>query len=226
MRKPPVNQDIGQSIEASNSQVLAEKGLPSGSCSRILPFESKAKIKNLCNEDNTPCGEISKLSLGNEVPRNLRQIRIQSTNPEKGDKINNFRAARANQRRIYKDVAALGATSLGLDLLAGCEQKLRFDRSGIHAWGVFADEPITSGDMIVEYRGELIGNAMAEKREIEYEKANIGSDYMFRVDAHVVCDATKQGNVARFINASCDPNCYTKTITVDGCKRIVIYAKR
>ena len=76
------------------------------------------------------------------------------------------------------------------------------------------------------YRGELIGNAMAEKREREYELAKIGSDYMFRIDGLTVCDATKQGNVARFINASCDPNCYTKIITLDGKQRIVIYAKK
>ena len=49
---------------------------------------------------------------------------------------------------------------------------------------------------------------------------------MFLVDGLTVCDATKQGNVARFINASCDPNCYTKIITLDGKQRIVIYAKK
>ena len=59
---------------------------------------------------------------------------------------------------------------------------------------------------------EIIGNAMAEKRELEYENAKIGSDYMFRVDPLTVCDATKHGNVARFINASCDPNCFTKVL--------------
>ena len=32
--------------------------------------------------------------------------------------------------------------------------------------------------------------------------------------------------MARFINASCDPNCHTKIISIDGTKRIVIYAKR
>ena len=67
---------------------------------------------------------------------------------------------------------------------------------------------------------------MTEKREKEYENAKIGSDYMFRIDGFSVCDATKQGNVARFINHSCDPNCYTKIIAIDGCKRIVIYAKK
>ena len=66
----------------------------------------------------------------------------------------------------------------------------------------------------------------AEKREKEYEAAKIGSDYMFRIDSATVCDATKQGNVARFINASCEPNCVTKIIGLDGEKRIAIYAKR
>ena len=49
---------------------------------------------------------------------------------------------------------------------------------------------------------------------------------MFRIDSEVVCDATYQGNVARFINASCEPNCFTKIVTIEGTKRIVIFAKR
>lgn len=31
-------------------------------------------------------------------------------------------------------------------------------------------------------RGEIIGNAVADKREKLYENMQIGSDYMFRVD--------------------------------------------
>ena len=91
---------------------------------------------------------------------------------------------------------------------------------------MFADEDIGAGEMVVEYRGEIIGNAMAEKREKQYEQTKIGSDYMIRIDHTSVCDATKQGNVARFINASCDPNCYTQIVTLSGTKRIVVYAKR
>jgi histone-lysine N-methyltransferase SETD1 len=49
---------------------------------------------------------------------------------------------------------------------------------------------------------------------------------MFRIDRTTVCDATRLGNVARFINASCSPNCYTQIITANENKRIVIYAKR
>jgi len=159
-------------------------------------------------------------------PDTRRNHRKQGEDEYDDDKRATGRAARASQRRVMKDIAKFGSSSMELDALASRESQLRFDRSGIHAWGVFADADINTGEMVVEYRGVLIGNAMAEKRENEYEQAKIGSDYMFRIDGFNVCDATKHGNVARFINASCDPNCYTKIITIDGTKRIVIYAKK
>lgn len=48
--------------------------------------------------------------------------------------------------------------------LATREPMLRFGHSSIHAWGVFADEDIAADEMIIEYRGELIGNAVTEMR--------------------------------------------------------------
>lgn len=60
---------------------------------------------------------------------------------------------------------------------------------------------------------------------LSHHRAKI-CDYMFRIDEHTVCDATKLGNVARYINASCSPNCYTQIITANVNKRIVIYAKK
>ena len=96
------------------------------------------------------------------------------------------RAARANQRRMFKSLTALGCVSEKVDRLAGRdrEQQLRFDKSQIHGWGVFAEEPINSGDMIIEYRGEIIGNAVADKRELEYQRSKL-DDYMFRIDAYL-----------------------------------------
>jgi histone-lysine N-methyltransferase SETD1 len=130
---------------------------------------------------------------------------------------------------MYKSLAALGdtLTKNAVDRLAGRdrEQHLRFDKSQIHGWGVYAETPIRMGDMINEYRGELIVNAVADKREKEYEKLKM-DDYMFRIDTCTVCDATMLGNVTRYINASCSPNCYTQIITAGENKRIVIYAKR
>jgi SET domain-containing protein len=49
---------------------------------------------------------------------------------------------------------------------------------------------------------------------------------MFRIDSDEVVDATMSGNEARFINHACEPNCYSKVITVDGNKKIMIFALR
>jgi histone-lysine N-methyltransferase SETD1 len=217
------------------SDVEEEVFVPS--CSRLTPYYptkkqfSGASKRLMQMGKDSSSNEADDKSLPFEssgrTPTSTQASRKRTREPERVLENKSIsRATRANQRRLKKGVAALGASGLRLDSLADREQQLRFDRSSIHAWGVFADEDINAGDMVVEYRGELIGNAVAEKREIEYEKAKIGSDYMFRIDGFLVCDATKQGNVARFINASCDPNCYTQIITLNGNKRIVIYAKR
>lgn len=50
--------------------------------------------------------------------------------------------------------------------------------------------------------------------------------YMFRIDDFDVVDATMHGNAARFINHSCEPNCYSRVINVEGQKHIVIFALR
>lgn len=64
------------------------------------------------------------------------------------------RAARASQRRMIKSLAALGDASKSVDRLAGRdrEHQLRFDKSTVHGWGVYAEEQINSGDLIIEYR--------------------------------------------------------------------------
>lgn len=49
---------------------------------------------------------------------------------------------------------------------------------------------------------------------------------MFRIDSEYVIDATRSGNMARYINHSCDPNCFTQIVNVDNTKKIVIFANR
>ena len=73
---------------------------------------------------------------------------------------------------MLKSLTGMGESARVIDRLSGRdrEEQLRFGRSLIHGWGVFATEAINAGDMIIEYRGELIGNAVADKREIEYER--------------------------------------------------------
>ncbi|KAL0916044.1 hypothetical protein M5K25_013526 [Dendrobium thyrsiflorum] len=106
------------------------------------------------------------------------------------------------------------------------KKHLCFQRSKIHDWGLVALEPIEAEDFVIEYVGELIRRRISDIRELKYEKMGIGSSYLFRLDDGYVVDATRRGGLARFINHSCEPNCYTKVITVDGQKKIFIYAKR
>ena len=53
-----------------------------------------------------------------------------------------------------------------------------------------------------------------------------GSCYLFRLDDDYIVDATVKGSAARFINHSCEPNCYSRCITVDGEKRITLFSMR
>lgn len=84
------------------------------------------------------------------------------------------------------------------------KKALKFARSGIHDWGLFALEPISQDEMVIEYVGTSLRQSVADLREKQYEASGIGSSYLFRVDGETIIDATKTGNLARFINHSCN----------------------
>lgn len=98
-------------------------------------------------------------------------------------------------------------------------------RSAIHGRGLFCKRNIEAGEMVIEYAGNVIRSVLTDKREKYYDSKGIGC-YMFRIDDFDVVDATMHGNAARFINHSCDPNCYSRVINVEGQKHIVIFALR
>ncbi|KAL1112315.1 hypothetical protein V6Z11_D02G119400 [Gossypium hirsutum] len=136
-------------------------------------------------------------------------------------------SARTNRVKLRNLLAAVeGADLLKATQLKARKKRLRFQRSKIHDWGLVALEPIEAEDFVIEYVGELIRPRISDIREHYYEKMGIGSSYLFRLDDGYVVDATKRGGIARFINHSCEPNCYTKVISVEGQKKIFIYAKR
>ncbi|CAL8132504.1 unnamed protein product [Orchesella dallaii] len=136
-----------------------------------------------------------------------------------------IREARSAQRRL---LTALGTESdlLKFNQLQFRKKALRFARSGIHEWGLFAAEPIAPDDMVIEYVGQMIRPVVADLRETKYEARGIGSSYLFRIDQEAIIDATTCGSLSRFINHSCNPNCYAKVITIGGEKKIVIYSKQ
>ena len=63
---------------------------------------------------------------------------------------------------------------------------IKFARSRIHGWGLYALKPIAKDDLIVEYVGEQIRSVVADVREKRYEHQGIGSSYLFRIDTDTV----------------------------------------
>jgi SET domain-containing protein len=79
-------------------------------------------------------------------------------------------------------------------------------RSRIHGSGVYATQPISKNKRIIHYAGEKISNRESLKRELRYIRK--GHIWCFKLTNRTVIDAGVGGNVARFINHSCRPNCY------------------
>ena len=100
--------------------------------------------------------------------------------------------------------------------------RIRRKRSRLHGWGVFALEPINKNKRIIDYAGELISNKQSVHREDRYLRQ--GCIWVFRVNRNWSRDANVGGNVARFINHSCTPNCWVdvvdKTIWIRAARNI------
>jgi hypothetical protein len=103
------------------------------------------------------------------------------------------RPARAARRK--KTVAAIPARP-GM---------MRVRRSRVHGRGVFAVRRIRKGTRIIEYLGDRVTHRQADLR---YEHKDISDNhtFLFIVDRGVVIDGGANGNDARFINHSCNPN--------------------
>jgi SET domain-containing protein len=78
--------------------------------------------------------------------------------------------------------------------------------SPMHGVGAFAVRPIPSGTRLIEYAGARITPAEADARYPDVA-GEAHHTYLFAIDDYVVIDASVDGNEARFINHSCDPNC-------------------
>ncbi|KNE61704.2 trithorax-like protein, partial [Allomyces macrogynus ATCC 38327] len=98
--------------------------------------------------------------------------------------------------------------------------------SKIQGVGLFAERSFQAHDMIIEYLGQVVGQKVADARELVNDRRGIGT-YFFAIEHDRILDATTCGNAARFINHSCEPNCYARIVApVQGVRRVVIYALR
>jgi uncharacterized protein len=121
-----------------------------------------------------------------------------------------------NQATLFGDLAEMaGRNGKGLNGL------YEIRKSGIQGRGVFAARRIRPGQKIIEYTGERISDAEADRR-YDDEKMRRHHTFLFTLDRNTVVDGNAGGNDSRLINHSCDPNC--EAIIEKG--RIWIYARK
>jgi len=83
-------------------------------------------------------------------------------------------------------------------------------------WGVVTLEPIEKGTFVCEYVGEIISESDAERRGIEYDAQGLSYLWTQKTDHAPTIDATRMGNISRFVNHSCDPNLFACEILVES----------
>ncbi len=90
-------------------------------------------------------------------------------------------------------------------------QKCVVKSSSIHSRGLYARCRIEEGDYVIEYKGEKITKKESERRALAQEargrKNGSGQVYIFELNKRYDLDGNKRGNIARFANHSCEPNC-------------------
>ena len=93
-------------------------------------------------------------------------------------------------------------------------------------YGLRADTDLRANDFIFEYIGEVIGESHFRRRMSQYDDEKIKHFYFMSLNKGEYVDATKKGNLGRFCNHSCNPNCYVDKWVVGDKLRMGIFAGR
>jgi uncharacterized protein len=100
-------------------------------------------------------------------------------------------------------------------------RRIEVRKSGVHGKGMFSVAALKKGEILIEYKGEIITWKQALRRH-PHDPKQPDHTFYFHIDDKHVIDAKFGGNAARWINHACKPNCEADEI--DG--RIFIKALR
>lgn len=101
--------------------------------------------------------------------------------------------------------------------------RFRLKYVGDKGFGLIAETAICPGTMVIEYVGELVTEAEFQSRLKSKQTPN---SYFMKYGKGLYIDAEKKGNMSRFMNHSCNPNCQTRVIEVKGFERIALVAMK
>lgn len=115
-----------------------------------------------------------------------------------------------------KEKPGRGGGTLGSPGAGDLDRLAEVRQSGIHQRGLFARRSIPKGARVIEYIGDRVIKPESERRSNEQmeraTKTGEGGVYVFTLNDRYDIDGSIAGNIARFANHSCDPNCETDII--------------
>jgi SET domain-containing protein len=85
------------------------------------------------------------------------------------------------------------------------QKKIEARLSSIHGNGVFAIDALAKGERVVRYKGLLRTHDDVDAAYADVDED--GHTFLFTLNDDYVIDANVDGNIARWINHSCSPNC-------------------
>jgi SET domain-containing protein len=130
------------------------------------------------------------------MPKQNRRTRTQPTS----------KSTRSSQKKSVRKARRSLAKKKAVSLASSPLVEAR--NSAIHGRGVYAAAPIKKGTRVLEYLGERISHGEADERYAQ-KADDDGHTFLFIASNRTVIDAGVDGNDARFINHSCNPNCET-----------------
>lgn len=89
--------------------------------------------------------------------------------------------------------------------------------------GVVCLNDVVGRTVMTEYVGELTDGAEIARRKQIPGRLDC---YVFKISDDLYIDAEYTGNLSRYINHSCEPNCLSEKIKVDGNTRIAIVSQQ
>jgi SET domain-containing protein len=116
------------------------------------------------------------------------------------------RERKTQNRSKRKSKATAGANGRHVAAIPTRSDMIRIRRSRLHGRGAFALRRIRKGTRIIEYLGDRVSHREADQR-YDLKHVDDSHTFLFIVDRGTVIDGGANGNDARFINHSCDPNC-------------------
>jgi hypothetical protein len=111
------------------------------------------------------------------------------------------------------------------DLIYPTRQFSVANRDTLRGNGLVANVNINADSFVLPYTGDILTGAQARRRQEDQRASGDGHFYLVMVDADVYIDAKTHGNLSRFMNHSCQPNCVSFRWMVNGNMCLGLVAK-